>query len=107
MPDHFIAMSAEVRERAARPGHGEAKAFFSATARGRILGALVEGHDDVGAESYLNFDRMLGSKSVRTPVEVRAELDAVFRDLAERVEREDLEAAGVSEYGARPTDETV
>ena len=34
-------------------------------------------------------------------------MDAVVCDFAESVEGEDLEAAGVSEDGARPTDETM
>ena len=100
-------MGAEVIERAARPRHGEAQALFGASAIGGILGALVEGHADVGAEGDLHVDGMLGSKKVRTAVEVRAEADAVISDFAQRVEREDLKAAGVGEQGARPTDELM
>ena len=106
-PRDFIAVSAEVIERAARPGHSEAEAFFGAGAISGILGALVESHDDVGAESDLNVDGMFRSEEVRAAIEVGAELDAVVSDFAERVEREDLEAAGVSEDGARPTHEFV
>jgi hypothetical protein len=102
-----MAVSAEMIERAARPGHGEAEAFFSACTCSRILGALVEGHDYVGAESDLNVDGVLGSEEVRAAVEVRAELDAIVSNFAERAKREDLEAAGVSKEGARPTHEFV
>ena len=76
-------------------------------ASGGILGAFVEGHDDVGAESDLDVDRMLGSKEVRAAVEVRAEADAFIGDFAQGAEREDLESAGVGKQGARPTDEAV
>ena len=100
-------MGAEMIERAVRPGHGEAQAFFCAGAIGGILGALVEGHHDVGAESDLHVDGVLGSEEVRAPVEMRAELDAFVSDFAQRAEGKDLEAAGVSEQGARPTDEAM
>jgi hypothetical protein len=102
VPDDFVAVGAEVVERAARPGHGKTEALFGAGARGGILGALVKGHADVGAEGYLNLHGMFRSKRVRTPVEVGAEADAVIGDFAERIERKDLEAAGVGEQGARP-----
>ena len=98
-------MRAEMIERAARPGHGEAQALFGAAAVGGIFGAFVEGHADVGAESDLDVDGVLGREEVRAAVEVRAEADAFVGDLAQRAEREDLEAAGVSKHGARPTDE--
>ena len=107
VPGDFVPVGAEVIEGAARPGHGEAKALFGAGARGGILGALVKSHADVGAEGDLNIDGMLGSKRVRTAVEVGAEADAVIGDFAERVERKDLEAAGVGEQGARPAHEAV
>ena len=106
-PGNFVLVGAEVIEGAARPGHGEAEAHFGAGARGGILGALVKGHADVGAESYLNLHGMFRSKRVRTPVEVGAEADTVIGDFAERIEREDLEAARVGEQGARPAHEAV
>jgi hypothetical protein len=49
-PGDFVAVGAEVVEGAARPGHGEAEAFLGAITGGGVLGALVEGHDDVCAE---------------------------------------------------------
>ena len=106
-PGNFAAVGAEVVERAARPSHGEAEAFFGAITGGGVLGALVKGHANVCAESDLDVDRVLGRKEMRTAVEVGAELDAVVRDFAESVEGEDLEAAGVSEDGARPTNEAM
>ncbi len=83
VPGDFVAVSAEVIERAARPGHGEAETFFGAGAIGGIFGALVEGHHDVGAESDLHIDRVLRRKEVAAAIEVRAELYAVFSDFAE------------------------
>jgi hypothetical protein len=106
-PGNFVAMGAEVIERATRPGHGEAEAFFGAGAIGGILSALVKSHADVGAESDLDVDGVLGGKKVRTAVEVGAEADTIVSDFAERAERKDLKTAGVSEDGARPTDEAM
>ena len=77
-------MGAEVIERAARPGHGEAQAFFGASAIGGVLGALVESHADVGAESDLNVDGVLGREEVLAAIEMGAELDAIVGDFAER-----------------------
>ena len=59
-----MPVGAEMIERALRPGHGQAKTLFGASAVGGILGALIETHYNVGAESYLNIDRMFGSKRV-------------------------------------------
>ena len=106
-PDDFVAVGAEVIERAARPGHGEAQALFGAAAVGGVLSALVEGHGDVGAESDLHVHGVLGREEVAAAVQVRAEADAFVGDLAQGAEREDLEAAGVGEHGARPTDEAM
>jgi len=106
-PGNFVTMSAKVTERALCPGHGEAEAFFGAGAIGWILSALVKTHYKVGAESDLNIDGVLGCEEVRAAVEVRAELDAIVSNFAERAEGEDLKAAGVSEEGARPTHEFV
>ncbi len=102
-----MLVCAEVVEGARGPGHGEAETFFGALACGGIFGALVEGHDDVCAESDLHIDRMLRSEEVRAAVEVRTKLDAIVIDFAKLAERENLEAAGVSEQGARPTDEAM
>ena len=107
VPGDLVPVGAEVIERAARPGHGEAQALFGAGAIGGILRALVESHADVRAEGDLHVDGMLGSKEVRTPIEVRAEAHAVVGDFAQLAERENLKAAGVGEQGARPTDEFV
>ena len=76
-PWDIVTACAEVIERAARPRHSEAEAFFGAGAISRILGALIESHDDVGAESDLNVDRVLGGEEVRAAIEVRPKLDAI------------------------------
>src|SRR5580698_7106764 len=107
VPGNFFAMGAEMVERAASPGHGEAEAFFGAAAIRGVLGALVEGHRDVGAEGDLDVHGMFRGKKVRTSVEVRAEAHALVADLAQLAERENLKAAGVGEQRAWPADEAV
>ena len=54
-----------------------------AVAVGGILGALVEGHADVGAESDLHVHGVLGSEEVAAAVEMRAEAHALVGDLAQ------------------------
>ncbi len=94
-------------ERAAGPGHGEAEALLGAGAVCGILGALVEGHCDVGAEGDLHVHGVLRREEVAAAVEVRAEADTFIGDFAQSAEAEDLKAAGVGEHGARPADELV
>ena len=107
VPDHFVLMGAKVGERTLRPVHGQTQAFAGALAVGRILGALVEGHADVGAESDLHIHGVFGREEVAAAVEVRAEVDALVGDFAQLSQAVDLEAAGVGEHGARPADEAV
>src|SRR6266511_2966892 len=80
--------------------------------------ALVERHDDVGAERLLHLDRALRRQELARAVEVRAERDALLGDLDEPgprpvapcgalAEAEDLEPAGVREERAAPGHEAV
>ncbi len=73
-------------------------------------GAFVEGHDDVGAEVVLDFDRFLGSEVVGGAVDVGFEGDAVVVDFDAvfgAAEGENLEAARVGEDWAIPIDPFV
>ena len=54
---------------------------------------VVERHGDVGAEGPLDLHGALGGERALGAVHVALELDAVLRDAAEPLEREDLEAA--------------
>ena len=69
--------------------------------------ALVEHHHDVAAKGELDIDGALGRKEVSVAVQMRLEQDALFGNLAERFETEDLEAAGIGEDGAGPGHEAV
>ena len=107
MPRDFVPMGAEVIEGAARPVHGEAEAFAGAIAIGRVFGALVESHADVGAESYLHLHGVLGRKEVTAAIQMRTEAHTFIGDLAQLRQAVNLEATGVGEHGVRPTDELM
>jgi hypothetical protein len=77
---------------------------------GPVLGggrALVEGHDDVGAERLLDVDGALGGEEQVAPVQVGLEGGALLGDFALLRQAEHLEAAAVGEHGAVPGDEAV
>src|SRR6266568_120609 len=107
MPDDFLLMSAEVIERALSPGHGEAQAFLGAIAVGRVFGAFVECHADVGAKSDLHIHGVLGREEVTAAIAMRAKADAFIGDFAQAAQAKNLKAAGIGEHGARPTDEAM
>ena len=96
VPWNFIFVSLKILGRACGPDVGQGHGFAGALVAGRVLDALVEDHDDVRAERNLHSDGVLGGEEVLCAVEVRAELDAVGRDLSELGQGENLEAAGVS-----------
>ncbi len=102
-----IAPIQKRRARALRPAHRKLHRALR-LGRGRGIGrAFVEHHLDVGAEGELNVDRTFGRKRMRRAVDVRAEGDALLRDLAERPQRHDLVAAGIGEDRAVPAHEFV
>jgi hypothetical protein len=68
---------------------------------------VVELHDHVGAEVALDLHHPLGGEHAPRAVEVAAELHPVLADLAQRLEREHLEAARVGEDRAVPRHEAV
>src|SRR5579872_5104016 len=72
-----------------------------------IFGALIEGHNDVRAETDLRLHRALGSEKMRGAVEMRTKRHAFFGDFAEFVQTKNLKTSGVGEDGARPCHETV
>ena len=83
VPGNLVLVCAEVIERAPRPGHGQAQAFLGAAALGRVFGALVEGHGDVGAQRDLHIHGVLGRKEVAAAVQMRPEAHAFVRDFAQ------------------------
>ncbi len=97
----------EVLLAARGPAESDVEGVAGAGAIGGILGALVEGHGNVGAEGDLHVHGMLGREEMAGAVKVRTELHTVFRDFSQVVQAEYLEASGVGEDGAGPAHETV
>ena len=77
-----MLVGGEVGERAGGPGVGEAHGVAGALPGGGGLDALVEGHDDVGAEGDLDVDGVLGREEVFGAIEVGAELHACRSDFS-------------------------
>ncbi len=107
VPGDFVPVCLEEGFGAGGPGVGEVHGVAGAFPAGGGFDALVEGHEDVGAERDLDGDGVLGRKEVAGAIEVGAEVDAIGGDFAEFGEGEDLEAAGVGEHGAAPGHEAV
>src|SRR5690349_5533800 len=78
-----------------------------AFALSRMFSALVEGHDDVGAQADLRGYGGFRAEEVRGAIQVRAKRHALLADLAQVAEAEDLVTAGIGEDGARPGHEAV
>src|SRR6202043_4267799 len=100
-------MTRKIIARAARPRKCSSGRFASARFRRRSFDAFVQHHDDIRAQSDLNFKGFLRREKMLGAVEVRAKRDAVVRNFAQIAEAENLEAAGVGENRARPRHETV
>ena len=73
----------------------------------RILRALIERHDDVGAQPDLRFHRALRAEEMRRAVEVRAERHTFLVDFAQFVEAEDLKSARVGQDRPPPRHESM
>src|SRR6202050_3426993 len=76
------------------------------TIRG-ILRALIERHNNVGAQADLRCHGALWCEEVRRAIEMRAERNSLFGYLAKLVQAENLEASGVGEDRTRPRHETM
>ena len=68
---------------------------------------LVENHDDVAAQHFLDVHGFFRPKEDFAAIGRCSEGDALFGDLASMGQREDLEAAGIGEDGAAPFAEPV
>ena len=71
------------------------------------VGTFIECHDDVGAEIFLNGNRLLWCEAVCRPIDVTFEGHAILVDLAGLCQREDLKAARVGQHGTMPLHELV
>ena len=100
-------MRREVLLRPHRPGVSQAHRVARALPRRRRLHALVEDHHHVRAQRDLHLHRVLRREEVQAAVQVRAELDAFLRHLAQLGQAEDLETARVGQQRPLPAHEAM
>ena len=75
--------------------------------RGRMRGAFVEDHSDIGSQGSLDFHGFPWSQEDGGPVDVRLEMNAVRCDVAQVCQAEYLVSAAVGEDGSVPGHESV
>ncbi len=92
---------------AAVPAEGALDGFGGGGEGGVAGEDVVEGHGDVDAEGGLDLHGELGGVVVFGAVDVGAEADAFFADVAEAGEGEDLESTAIGEDWAGPLHEAV
>ena len=100
-------MRAEVIERAARPGHSEAQAFFGAVARGGYSVHSSKAMMMSAPRAICTSMECSGVKKCELPSRWERNWTPSSVTLRSELRRKDLEAAGVREQGARPTHEFV
>ena len=102
-----VLMVAELHCHAAfEPTEGALDAGRDVLATSAVIDALIEGHDDVSAQTTLDIHRTLGRQRRWRAVDIKTKLHALFGDLTIR-QTEDLETAGVSEDGLLPMHQLV
>ena len=69
--------------------------------------ALIQRHDDVGAENLLIFDGQLRAEEMLRAVDVRAEGDALVAHFPQRRQGKYLVAAGIGQERAVPAHELM
>ena len=70
--------------------------YFCRIPGGGVAEALIEHHADIAAERKLHIHRRFRRKHMWRPVEMRLKQHPVFRDLAQRIQTEDLKASRVA-----------
>lgn len=107
VPGDLVLVLFEILLRTCRPTQSHFHGGAQAAGVSRIFGALIESHDDVGAEANLNRHGTFRGKEMRRPVKMGTEGHALFCDFAEFAEAENLESPGIGENWPLPGHETV
>ena len=89
------------------PGQGSLHRSFGFEVAGGIGQAIIQNHHDVGAESRLNVDCNLRTEEMSAAVQVRLESHAVFADVAQRAQAENLISAAVGQDRPIPSHESM
>src|SRR5690606_33284679 len=96
-PEEGAARTAPRRDAPAEPTRGAGERSLHVAPLRRRGRALVEGHDDVGAQPLLDLDGALGGEHVRAPIQMALKARALLGDPALLRQAEDLEAPAVGE----------
>src|SRR5215471_21540520 len=86
-----ITVPSEIVTRAQSPICGACGCFTRVGFARGSLDAFIEHHDDIRAESNLDFERFFGRKKMLRAVQVRAKPHATVTDLAQITQAENLE----------------
>ena len=73
--------------------------------RKTVFAALVESHDNIGAEIFLHFHSLFGGKEMFASVDVGGKFHARIGNFIELCERKDLKPAAVRQNGPVPIHE--
>src|SRR5215470_12810933 len=106
-PRHLVLVFHKILLAPRGPARRQLHRFPHASLIRRVLRALVERHDDVGAEPDLRLHGALRTEEVRRAVEMRAEGHSFFTELPQLAEAEDLKSARIGENRAIPRHESV
>src|SRR5512135_2254680 len=93
VPGHVMLVRFEMLLAALGPAQGQFHRLAYTGGNCGMFGALVESHDDVGAQPDLRIHRTFGREYMLRAIEMGAKSDAVFSDFAEFAQAEDLESA--------------
>ena len=97
----------ERRKRPFFPAYGPFDRPFHVFVFGRVWGAFVQRHGDVGVQLALDFDRPFRGEHVTGPVDVRSEGHAIFGYFAQLGQAHNLESSAVGQNRPRPVHERV
>lgn len=97
----------QLRLAAGQPAGGALAAGFGIVVLRRVLHTLVKGHGNGGAEVCLNAHALLGPHKDFVAVQVGVKGHALFGDVPQLCQAEDLKAAAVGKNGAVPPGKAV
>src|SRR5271155_2062719 len=92
---------------APRPAQSQLHRSFRTRPISGILRAFIKRHNNIRAQADLRLHRALWPKEVWRAIEVRTKRHAFFGDLAQLVQAENLESAGIGQDGLRPRHEAM
>src|SRR5258708_1118211 len=101
LPGHLILMLLKILLAALRPAQRQLHRGLGPRPVGGVFRALIECHDDVGAQPDLSRDRALGAEKMRSPIQMRAKSDTLLGDFPKLVQAKNLEASRIRQNRPR------